>query len=184
VVPSTPAQYFHLLVGQGRLIVRRPLVVLTPKSLLRLADAASPVVDFISGAFRPVLSDPAQPRPEDVRRLIMCSGKVFYELQAARRNLGAQGVALVRVEQLYPFPADEIAEEVARFDQAEIMWVQEEPENMGAWRYMQHRFAEELKSPMLRCSRDASASPASGSASVHEQEQQLLITRALAGLTD
>ncbi|MDQ4148820.1 MAG: multifunctional oxoglutarate decarboxylase/oxoglutarate dehydrogenase thiamine pyrophosphate-binding subunit/dihydrolipoyllysine-residue succinyltransferase subunit [Actinomycetota bacterium] len=184
VVPSTPAQYFHLLRGQGRSTLRRPLIILTPKSLLRLPRSSSKVLDLLSGGFRAVLSDPSAPDPDRVRRLIMCTGKIYYELEAAREKLNAEGVALVRVERLYPFPADEIAEEIARFDQAEIMWVQEEPENMGAWRFVHQKFNEELKASLLRCCREESASPATGSSSIHEREQEFLLHRALAGMTD
>ncbi|MEX2551511.1 MAG: multifunctional oxoglutarate decarboxylase/oxoglutarate dehydrogenase thiamine pyrophosphate-binding subunit/dihydrolipoyllysine-residue succinyltransferase subunit [Actinomycetota bacterium] len=183
-VPSTPANYFHLLIQQGKLPIAKPLVCFTPKSLLRLAAAASGVIDLISGTFQTVLSDPTNPHPEKVRRLIICAGKVYYDLEAARRKTGAEGLALVRLEQLYPFPIDEIADVLDEFDGAEVMWVQEEPENMGAWRFIHHKFAEDLKVPILRFSRDASASPATGSAKQHEREQELLISRALAGLTD
>ncbi|HEX2053124.1 MAG TPA: multifunctional oxoglutarate decarboxylase/oxoglutarate dehydrogenase thiamine pyrophosphate-binding subunit/dihydrolipoyllysine-residue succinyltransferase subunit [Actinomycetota bacterium] len=183
-VPSTAAQYFHLLLDQGLPARRKPLVVLTPKSLLRLPAAASGVIDLISGGWMPVLSDPSRPSSDAVRRLILCSGKVYYDLAAARERQGIEGLALVRVEQLYPFPAEQIAEELARYDAAEVLWVQEEPENMGAWRYMQNRFSDEFKVPLLRQTRRASASPAAGSARKHEREQELLINAALAGLAD
>jgi 2-oxoglutarate dehydrogenase E1 component len=184
VVPSTPANYFHLLIQQGKLPVAKPLVCLTPKSLLRLPAAASGVIDLISGTFKTVLTDPTVPHRDEVRRLIICSGKVYYDLEAARKKTGAEGLALVRLEQLYPFPIDEIADVLDNFEGAEVMWVQEEPENMGAWRYIHQKFSEDLKVPILRCSREESASPATGSAKNHEREQELLISRALAGLTD
>lgn len=184
VVPSSPAQYFHLLLEQGRSGVHKPMILLTPKSLLRLGRAASAVKDLISGSFRPVLEDPSHPSPGGVSRVILCSGKVYYDLEAARKQSGIQGLAVLRVEQLYPLPVDELAGELSRYEDAEVMWVQEEPENMGAWRYVHQRFAEELKVPILRCSRDESASPASGSARAHQKEQELLISRALAGLAE
>jgi multifunctional 2-oxoglutarate metabolism enzyme len=183
-VPSTPASYFHLLVEQGKLPTRKPLVCLTPKSLLRLPAATSGVIDLISGGFKPLLSDSTRPDPATVRRLVLCSGKVYYDLAASRARMAAEGLALVRLEQLYPFPLDEVADELETYDGAEIMWVQEEPENMGAWRYVHQKFAEDLKVPILRCSRESSASPATGSAKLHEREQEQLLSRALAGLTD
>ncbi len=184
-IPSSAAQYFHLLLMQGFDTIRKPLVVLTPKSLLRLPAAASGVIDLISGAWMPVLSDPTRPKPDSVSRVILCSGKVYYDLVAARQKQGIEeGLALVRVEQLYPFPADEIAEELARYDPAEVVWVQEEPENMGAWRYMHTKFSDEFKVPLLRRTRRESASPATGSASTHEREQEQLLSAALAGLAD
>jgi len=184
VMPSTSSQYFHLLVRQGFASARKPLVVLTPKSLLRLPAAAAGVIDFINGGWMPVLPDPARPSADSVRRVILCSGKVYYDLAAAREAQGIEGLALVRVEQLYPFPADEIAEELARYDRAEVMWVQEEPENMGAWRYMQNKFTDELKVSLLRRTRRESPSPATGNASTHERQQQKLLNEALAGLAD
>jgi 2-oxoglutarate decarboxylase len=184
VVPSTAAQYFHLLLDQGSRTVLKPLIVLTPKSLLRLPAAASGVLDLISGGWQPVLSDPARPTADSVRRLILCSGKVYYDLAAARDKQGVKGVALVRIEQLYPFPVDEIAEELSRYEGAEVMWVQEEPENMGAWRYLLTKFSDHFKVPVLRNTREESASPASGSAKAHEREQEKLISSALAGLAD
>ena len=183
-VPSTAGQYFHLLADQGFRTDRKPLVVFTPKSLLRLPAASSGVIDLISGGWMPVLADPTRPSADAVRRLILCTGKVYYDLAAARARQGAEGLALVRVEQLYPFPVHEIAEELARYEHAQVMWVQEEPENMGAWRYVQNRFADEFKVPLLRQTRAASASPAAGSARVHEREQEMLISAALAGLAD
>jgi 2-oxoglutarate decarboxylase len=183
-MPSTAAQYFHLLWEQGSRAIRKPLVVLTPKSLLRLPAAGSGVIDLINTGWKPVLSDPARPSSDTVRRLILCSGKVYYDLAAARDKLGVQGLALVRIEQLYPFPVDEIAEELHRYENAEVLWVQEEPENMGAWRSMHTKFSDHFKVPLLRRTRTESASPASGSARTHEREQEQLISGALAGLAD
>ncbi|HEX2177975.1 MAG TPA: multifunctional oxoglutarate decarboxylase/oxoglutarate dehydrogenase thiamine pyrophosphate-binding subunit/dihydrolipoyllysine-residue succinyltransferase subunit, partial [Actinomycetota bacterium] len=183
-VPSTAAQYFHLIVDQGTRRDRKPLVILTPKSLLRLPAAASGVIDLIDRGWQPVLADPARPNPDSVRRLILCSGKVYYDLVAARDNQGLEGLALVRVEQQYPFPVDEIAEELHRYEGAEVLWVQEEPENMGAWRYMQSKFSDSFKTPLLRRTRGESASPAAGSTRTHEREQERLISSALAGLGD
>ncbi len=184
VQPSTAAQYFHVLREQGAHAIRKPLVVLTPKSLLRLPAAASGVIDLISGSWNPVLSDVTRPNADSIRRVILCSGKVYYDLATAREKHGISGLALVRVEQLYPFPVDEIAEELHRYDGAEVLWVQEEPENMGAWRYMHMKFADHFKVPLLCRTRPESASPASGSARAHEWEQEQLIGSALAGLAE
>ena len=190
VVPSTPAQYFHLLRRQGKSQTLRPLVVLTPKSLLRLPAAKSASVDITEGRFFPVLPDPFGPAPGEASRVILVSGKVYYDLKAERDRRGLSSVALVRVEQLYPFPADEIAEELIRLlgagkesSKADVMWVQEEPANAGAWRYMHQKSMEKLELRLLGCTRDESPSTATGSASAHQREQASLISQALADLT-
>ena len=180
-VPSTPAQYFHLLRRQAISGIRRPLVVLTPKSLLRLPAARSGAADFTEGRFRAVLRDRLGPAPAEARRVLLCSGKVYYDLHAAREKMGRHDTAILRVEQLYPFPAAEVAEELAHFGDAEVLWVQEEPENMGAWRFMWHHCLEQLGFRLTGVTRKESASPATGAASAHEREQQSLVSRALAG---
>ncbi len=190
VVPSTPAQYFHLLRRQGKSQTLRPLVVMTPKSLLRLPAAKSASVDITEGRFFPVLPDPFGPAPGEASRVILVSGKVYYDLKAERDRRGLSSVALVRVEQLYPFPADEIAEELSRLlgagkesSKADVMWVQEEPANSGAWRYMHQKCMEKLELRLLGCTRDESPSTATGSASAHQREQAALISQALADVT-
>jgi multifunctional 2-oxoglutarate metabolism enzyme len=179
-LPSTPANYFHLLRRQALSPDRRPLVVFTPKSILRLKAATSPLDELTGGRFRPVIDDQVD-QPERVERVALCSGKAYYDLLAARRKRGADRVALVRVEQLYPLPTDEIAATVARYPRAsDVAWVQEEPANMGAWTHVALNLPAHLGDRKLRrISRPASASPSAGSATVHEAEQAALVDAAL-----
>ncbi|HVL32856.1 MAG TPA: multifunctional oxoglutarate decarboxylase/oxoglutarate dehydrogenase thiamine pyrophosphate-binding subunit/dihydrolipoyllysine-residue succinyltransferase subunit, partial [Actinomycetota bacterium] len=181
VVPSTPAQYFHVLRRQAMLAVPKPLVLLTPKSLLRLPAARSAAVEFTTGSFQKVLADPTP--PESVKRVIMCQGKVWYDLAERRAEQSIQNVELVRVEQLYPLPAEELR---ALFDRVgpdtELYWVQEEPENMGALRFVERCFRRSLGREIIGVSRETSASPATGSLKIHQHEQAALLEAAFAGL--
>ena len=184
---STPANYFHLLRRQALSDVHRPLVVFTPKSLLRAKAAVSPVEDFTEHRFRPVLPDPGMNgRALDdaaVRRVLLCSGKVSYELLSQREADGSTGTAILRVEQLYPLPAEQIRAELERYGNAtDVVWVQEEPANMGAWQFMAVNLPEHLPAGrrLRRVSRPAAASPAVGSAKVHEVEQKRLVAEAFA----
>jgi multifunctional 2-oxoglutarate metabolism enzyme len=181
VVPSTPAQYFHLLRRQVHRDIRKPLIVFTPKSLLRLAAARSPTEDFVEGHFREILADARDPKAEDVRAVLLSSGKVSYELDERREKDALRHVALVRLEQLYPFPLEQILERLALYPSLRhVRWVQEEPENMGAYRFV-HRLLHNLLPQgvtFTHTSREESASPATGSATVHELEQQQLIEAA------
>ena len=179
-LPTTPANYFHLLRRQALTPVRRPLVVFTPKSMLRLKAATSPTEDFIGGQFAPVLPDPEP--PSVVSRVLLCAGKVYYDLAAGRRRRDGSEAAIVRVEQLYPLPVDELVEALAEHPPgAELVWVQEEPANMGAWPFVALHLPEQLGDRSLRrISRPASASPAAGSSTAHEAEQVALIDAALA----
>jgi 2-oxoglutarate dehydrogenase E1 component len=182
-VPTTAAQYFHLLRRQMHREVRKPLVVFTPKSLLRAKVARSPIDDLTRGSFREVLDDPGIDHPAAVRRVVLCAGKVGQEALVARDKRGAP-VAVVRVEQLYPWPYDQIAEVVARYPGArEIVWLQEEPANMGAWAFAQDRLAERFAGThtVLRVSRYESGSPATGSHTIHVQEQDAILDTALGG---
>jgi 2-oxoglutarate dehydrogenase E1 component len=182
-VPSTAAQYFHLLRRQALRANRKPLVVMTPKSLLRLPAARSTAEELTGGQFLEVLPDPEGPRPEAVTRLVFCSGKVWYDLAKRRRDGGLDKVALVRVEQLYPFPAEAIRRQLDAYPNAEErLWVQEEPENMGAWWYLRLRAEQELGVRLRPVCRDEGAAPAAGSPTLHQQEQQELLDRAFAGL--
>jgi 2-oxoglutarate dehydrogenase E1 component len=177
---SSPANYFHLLRRQGLSPVRRPLIAFTPKSLLRLKAATSEIEDFIGGTFQPVLPDTGADAGS-VRRVLLCSGKVYYDLAAAREEQGRTDVAILRVEQLYPLPADEIRAELAKYPDAELVWVQEEPANQGAWPFIALNLPEHLGGrPLLRASRKASASPAVGSHSVHEAQQREVVATAFA----
>ncbi len=184
-VPSTPAQYFHLLRRQALCEPKRPLIVFTPKSMLRLRAAASRVEDFTEGAWQPVIRDDTVDAP---RRIVLCTGKVYYDLLAARgKRSDADDVAIVRVEQLYPTPIDEVSEVLASYGvgsggTTDVAWVQEEPANQGGWPHMQMNLGEGFPEGvrLRRISRTASASPAAGVAAVHEAEQAALIEAALA----
>ncbi len=178
---TTPAQYFHLLRRQALDPVQRPLVVMTPKSLLRHPRAVSSLAGLSSGAFRNML---VSRQGERTDRVLFCTGKIALELDAALEAAGdeAAGTALVRVEQLYPFPADEAAGLLRRFGGAELVWVQEEPRNMGAWTFIEDRFRETLDVPIRYVGRPGRASPAEGYAADHELEQNRIVAEALTGL--
>jgi 2-oxoglutarate dehydrogenase E1 component len=181
--PTHPAQYFHVLRRQMHRKFRKPLIIMSPKSLLRDERSASRLDDFTSGEFRLVIDDPAQPDRDRVRRLILCTGHLYYALQSARDEKSPPDIALVRVEQLYPFPRTELQSIIARYRRAtEIYWVQEEPQNMGAWSFIAPRLLEIVPD---RCvltyqGRRESASPATGSFRLHQFEERDLISRALA----
>jgi 2-oxoglutarate dehydrogenase E1 component len=180
--PTTPAQYFHLLRRQVRPGMERPLVVMTPKSLLRLPAASSSIDDLSNGGFQPLIDDAEISNREAVKRIVLCSGKVYYDLADARRKSEDRSVAIVRLEQLYPFPLQSICEMLASYANAnELVWAQEEPQNMGGWTFVQERL-ENLLSNCQRpryVGRSASASPATGSYSIHQREQSELVTEAL-----
>jgi 2-oxoglutarate dehydrogenase E1 component len=184
-VPTTPANYFHLLRRQGLSSKRKPLVVFTPKSLLRHKLCVSPVEDFTRGTFQPVLRDPGVGgtplRADAVRRVLLCSGKVYYDLLEARAERSVTDTALVRVEQLYPMPVEELRAALAEYPNAEdFAWVQEEPANQGAWSFVALNLLEHLDGVRLRrISRPAAAAPAGGSTKAHDVEQTALIEAAL-----
>jgi 2-oxoglutarate dehydrogenase E1 component len=180
--PTTPAQYFHLLRRQVKPGMERPLIVMTPKSLLRLPAAASTVAELTTGGFRPLIDDA---RVEDlslIEKVVLCSGKVYYDLMDAREKSGEKRVAVLRLEQFYPFPLLSLRETLARYSNAkELAWVQEEPQNMGGWTFVQPRL-EDLLSACQRPSyigRTASASPATGSYSIHQKEEAQILAEAL-----
>ncbi|HEX8343255.1 MAG TPA: multifunctional oxoglutarate decarboxylase/oxoglutarate dehydrogenase thiamine pyrophosphate-binding subunit/dihydrolipoyllysine-residue succinyltransferase subunit, partial [Actinoplanes sp.] len=183
--PTTPANYFHLLRRQALSTKKKPLVVFSPKSLLRHRLAVSSVADFTSGTFQPVIADtglngtPLQ--PEAVKRVILCSGKVYYDLYQARADRGVADTAIVRMEQLYPLPVDELKAVLAKYPNAEdFAWVQEEPANQGAWSFVALNLLEHLEGVRLRrISRPAAAAPAVGSAKLHDAEQAALLEAAL-----
>lgn len=176
-VPSTPASYFHLLRRQALAEPRKPLIVFTPKSMLRNKAAVSSVEDFTSGTFEPVLADTSVD-PSAVRKVLLTSGKVYWDLLAQREKSGIQDVAIVRIEQIYPLPAQELTEVLSAYPDAELTWVQEEPENQGAWSFMALNFAVQVGRTLRVAARPASASPATGSAKRHKAEQQDLLDRA------
>ena len=175
--PSTPASYFHLLRKQALTEPRKPLIVFTPKSMLRNKAAVSAVEDFTSGTFEPVLPDTTVD-PAGVRRVLLASGKVYWDLVARREKLGATSTAIVRVEQLYPLPEDELRTVLDAYPDAPLTWVQEEPQNQGAWGFMAMNFPVEVGRTLRVVARAASASPATGSTSTHKVEQEDLLDRA------
>jgi 2-oxoglutarate dehydrogenase E1 component len=185
---TTPANYFHALRRQLKANYRKPLIVMTPKSLLRHKLCVSSLAEFGPGSsFRYVIpeSDPIAPE-EKVRRVILCTGKVYYDLLEARRAQNIQDVAIVRLEQLYPFPAKSLASAIGGYRNAEVVWCQEEPENMGAWTFIDRRVEKVLAGLGGKAfrprfvGREEAASPATGLAKVHEQEQAALVRAALA----
>jgi 2-oxoglutarate dehydrogenase E1 component len=180
---STSGQYFHLLRRQALDPKARPLVVMTPKGLLRLKEASSTSADLSEGAFRPVLDDPRADR-ERVRRLVLCSGKVYYDLAGHERRQQATDVAVARLEQLYPFPARAVAELLAGYAALhELVWAQEEPMNMGAYRSIRHRLEEALprQVPLHYVGRPWRASPSEGYPTAHLAEQDRIVREALLG---
>ncbi|XVV02914.1 multifunctional oxoglutarate decarboxylase/oxoglutarate dehydrogenase thiamine pyrophosphate-binding subunit/dihydrolipoyllysine-residue succinyltransferase subunit [Actinosynnema sp. CA-248983] len=180
-VPSTPANYFHLLRRHALDGVNRPLVVFTPKSMLRLKAATSPVEDFVEDRFNSVIDDAHAADPAAVKRVLLCSGKVYYELAAEQEKRGLNDTAVVRVEQLYPVPARKLTEALERYPNAtELRWVQEEPANQGAWPFLGLALPELLPTRfnLKRVSRRPMAAPSAGSSKVHEVEQRELIAKA------
>ncbi|WP_129337513.1 multifunctional oxoglutarate decarboxylase/oxoglutarate dehydrogenase thiamine pyrophosphate-binding subunit/dihydrolipoyllysine-residue succinyltransferase subunit [Cellulomonas endophytica] len=177
--PSTPASYFHLLRRQAYDRPRRPLVVFTPKSMLRLRAAASPVAEFTTGTFRPVIGDDrAASRPEAVDRVLLCSGKVYWDLVAERDRRKDERTAILRFEQLYPLDADGARRALAPFDGAELVWVQDEPRNQGPWSYVSMHLPQMLEKAVRVVSRPESASPSTGSAKKHHAQQEELVAQA------
>ncbi len=179
VQPTTPAQYFHALRRQVHRPWRKPLIVMTPKSLLRHADATSGLAEMATGGFRRVLAD-KHVAPDEVTRILLCSGKVYYELVQERAGRGRDDVAVVRLEQLYPLREETMLAALAAYGgEVPVYWVQEEPANMGAGPHLRLQLCEKLGShPLAYISRPASASPATGSAASHKLEQQRLMERA------
>ncbi|MFJ3154322.1 2-oxoglutarate dehydrogenase E1 component, partial [Pseudomonas protegens] len=180
-VPTTPAQIYHLLRRQVIRPLRKPLVVLTPKSLLRHKLAISTLEDLAEGSFQTVIPEIDAQDPKDVGRIILCSGKVYYDLLEKRRAEGRDDIAIVRIEQLYPFPEDDLIEVLAPYKNVKhIVWCQEEPMNQGAWYCSQHHMRRIIsghnKSLVLEyAGRDASAAPACGYASMHAEQQEKLL---------
>ena len=177
--PSTPASHFHLLRRQAYDRPRRPLVVITPKSMLRLKAATSDVQDFTSGTFRTVVGDDlASAKADQVTRVLLCSGKLYWDLLAHRVSSGDRQTAIVRFEQLYPLDPDAVREALAPFDGAELVWVQDEPRNQGPWTFVSTHLPQVVERPLRVVSRPESASPAAGSAKKHAAEQQELVESA------
>ena len=178
---TTPAQYFHALRRQMRRNFRKPLVVMSLKSLLRHKMAVSDLAAFTDATFQTVLPEPAALDPAAVHRVLLCSGKVYYDLLLGREQRNVSDVAIIRVEQLYPYPSAEIIAALAPFTAAtEVCWVQEEPWNMGAWHFIGPRLEPLVgERPLRYIGRDEAASPASGSYKIHQAEQADIVDRAL-----
>jgi 2-oxoglutarate dehydrogenase E1 component len=182
-VPTTPAQFFHLLRDQIKRRFRRPLIVMTPKSLLRHAMSTSGADEFSSGSLATVLAEVDALDAAKVRRVVLCSGKVYFDLLAGRRERAIDDIAIMRIEQLYPFPRRRLAELLADFSHAtEVVWCQEEPRNQGAWYQIQHHLRVLTRSDQSLgyAGRRPSASPACGDIGLHRKQQQNLIDSALA----
>jgi 2-oxoglutarate dehydrogenase E1 component len=181
-VPSTPAQIFHLLRRQMIRPMRKPLVVITPKSLLRRKEATSELKELSTGIFKTVISETDTLDAQAVRRVVVCSGKVYYDIVAERRLRGITDIAIIRLEQLYPFPHSEFAAEINKYGSAKsVLWAQEEPGNQGAWHRIQHYISRNMRADqnLSYALRPSSASPAVGYLSKHNEQQKALIDAAL-----
>ena len=180
-VPSNAAQIFHLLRRQMLRPIRKPLIVMTPKSLLRHKDAASPLQDLADGSFQPLIGEVEPLSADRVRRVVVCSGKVYYELVARRRETKRKDVAILRLEQLYPFPHEPFAAALGRYRKAkEVVWCQEEPGNQGAWHRVQHYLLRHLRPEQILsyALRPSSSSPAAGYLALHAEQQKALVAAA------
>ena len=181
-IPSTPAQMFHMLRRQMLRKFRKPLVVMTPKSLLRHKMSVSPIDVLSTGQFSLIIPEVETIDVKKTRRLVFCSGKVYYDLLESRQVHGIDDVALIRIEQLYPFPIPEFAALIEQYSHVEqIVWCQEEPQNQGAWYQIRHRLQEALsdRQQLFYAGREGAAAPASGIYKLHLQQQQALVEAAL-----
>ena len=175
---TTPAQYFHLLRRQAKAKFRKPLIIMAPKSLLRHPLAVSDLKDITSGEFREVLEDPDPLK--SVRRILFCSGKIYYELLQKRREIKKTDIAIVRMEQFYPFPENQFKTVIRRYKQVrQFIWVQEEPKNMGAWFFIRSRLENIIGKPVEYVGRNAAASPATGFPNIYRKEQTAVTEQAL-----
>ena len=177
----TAAQMFHMLRRQMLRPFRKPLIVMTPKSLLRKKEASSPIQELANGSFQTVIPEIEALEPKEVKRVIACSGKVYYDLLAKRNESKRSDVAIIRVEQLYPFPHKQFEAEMKRYPQAtEVVWCQEEPQNQGAWYQSAHYFRENMRDDqkLFYAGRAASAAPASGYTARHAESQKALVEQA------
>lgn len=181
-IPTTPAQIFHLLRRQMLRPYRKPLIVMTPKSLLRHKLATSSLTELAEGAFQVAIPEIDDIKPAQVRRVVLCSGKVFYDLLEQRRTRQLNDIAIIRIEQLYPFPENELIDELQRYKKVkEVVWCQEEPKNQGAWYATHHHLTACLAKgqTLSYIGREASASPAAGSKTLHQEQQKKLVDEAL-----
>jgi len=185
VQPTTASQIFHVLRRQMLRQLRKPLVIMTPKSLLRNKDATSPLAEFTRGGFQTVIPESRELKADKVKRVVVCSGKVYYDLAKKRDEKGADDVAILRVEQLYPFPHKAFATELRKYPNvADIVWCQDEPQNQGAWFFVQHYIHENMVEgqKLGYAGRSASASPAVGYSHLHQEQQKALVEAAFAKL--
>ncbi len=185
-VPSTAAQFFHMIRRQIERPMRKPLIVMTPKSLLRKKEASSPLADLASGAFQVILAETEKLAAKKVKRVVFCAGKVYYDIAAERAKRAIEDVAVVRIEQLYPFPHDEFQAQIDLYPNARsVVWAQEEPGNQGAWHRIQHYLLNHMRADqqLTYAGRASSASPAVGYLQLHNEQQKDLVEAALNGST-
>jgi 2-oxoglutarate dehydrogenase E1 component len=188
VQPTTASQIFHILRRQMVRNLRKPLIIMTPKSLLRAKDAASPLSEFTKGSFQTVIPENKEEvnrRADKVKRVVACSGKVYYDLVRKREENGTNDTAIIRVEQLYPFPHKAFANELKKYpNAADVVWCQDEPQNQGAWFFVQHYIHENMSEgqKLGYSGRAASASPAAGYAHLHQEQQKTLVEGAFGKL--
>ncbi len=185
VQPTTASQIFHILRRQMVRNLRKPLIIMTPKSLLRAKDAASPLSEFTRGGFQTIIPESKDVKADKVKRIVACSGKVYYDLARKREEKGIDDVVLLRVEQLYPFPHKAFATELKKYPNAtDIVWCQDEPQNQGAWFFVQHYIHENMTEgqKLGYSGRAASASPAAGYSHLHQEQQKVLVDSAFAKL--
>jgi 2-oxoglutarate dehydrogenase E1 component len=185
VQPTTASQIFHVLRRQMVRNLRKPLVIMSPKSLLRNKDATSPLSEFTKGGFQTIIPEQREIKADKVKRVIACSGKVYYDLVKKREEKGHDDVAIVRVEQLYPFPHKAFSSELKKYPNAtEVVWCQDEPQNQGAWFFVQHYLHENMAEGQRLgyAGRAASASPAVGYSHLHQEQQKALVEGAFGKL--
>jgi 2-oxoglutarate dehydrogenase E1 component len=187
VQPTTPAQIFHLLRRQMIRLFRKPLIIATPKSLLRHKDAVSDLSELAKGGFQTVIGEAADTpiEPKKVKRVLACSGRIYYDLAAHRNEAKIGDVAIIRIEQLYPFAHKQFEAEMKKYEHAtEVVWVQDEPQNQGPWFYIEHHLREGMKEgqKLAYAGRPASASPAVGYYAKHYEQHKALIESAFGRL--
>jgi len=175
---TTPAQYFHILRRQMKAPYRKPLIIMTPKSLLRLSQAVSSLDDFVSGRYDPVLDD--SDAVKGVKTVIICSGKIFYQLAARRNEIKKKNTAIIRLEQFYPFPKAQLGVILKKYSRAKSwMWVQEEPENMGGWQFVKPRLENVAGRVFQYVGRKPASSPATGFPAIYRKEQEAISREAI-----
>ncbi|HET9652433.1 MAG TPA: 2-oxoglutarate dehydrogenase E1 component, partial [Usitatibacter sp.] len=181
-VPSNAAQFFHMIRRQVLRPMRKPLIVMTPKSLLRKKEATSPLADLANGQFQVIIPEVEKVTAKKIRRVVFCSGKVYYDIAAERAKRGIDDIAVVRIEQLYPFPHEEFQAQIDLYAAAKsVVWAQEEPANQGAWHLIQHYLVRHLRpdQSLAYAGRASSASPAVGYLQLHNEQQKQLVDAAL-----